>query len=93
MRISRKFKYVKRLVKLGRRRKDEEASKNQVVTNNNTLVIKRIFVNKNYKGKTMHLPMEMNNGMIEGLVDTGASISNGIQYSMKAWDHAFDLRT
>jgi hypothetical protein len=32
-------------------------------------------VNKNYKGKTMHLPMEINNGMIEGLVDIGASMS------------------
>jgi len=31
-------------------------------------------VNKNYKGKTMHLPMEINNGMIERLVDTGASM-------------------
>jgi predicted aspartyl protease len=31
-------------------------------------------VNKNYRGKTMHLPMEINNGMIEGLVDTNASM-------------------
>jgi predicted aspartyl protease len=32
-------------------------------------------VNKNYRGKTMHLLVEINNGMIEGLVDTGASMS------------------
>ncbi len=29
-------------------------------------------MNKNYKGKTMHLHVEINNGMIEGLVDIGA---------------------
>ncbi len=29
---------------------------------------------KNYKGKTMHLHVEINNGMIEGLVDTSASM-------------------
>ncbi len=31
-------------------------------------------MNKNYRGKTMHLPAEINNGMIEGLVDTNASM-------------------
>jgi predicted aspartyl protease len=46
-----------------------------MATVNNTFAIKRIFVNKNYKGKTMHLHVEINNGMIEGLVDIGASMS------------------
>ncbi len=32
-------------------------------------------MNKTYRDKTMHLHVEINNGMIEGLVDTGASMS------------------
>jgi hypothetical protein len=75
MRIPRELEYLEGLVKLTRRRKDEETGRNQVVTINNTPTVKRFSVNKNYKGKTMHLPMEINNGMIEGLVDIGASMS------------------
>jgi hypothetical protein len=67
MRISRELKYFEGLVKLARRRKDEKTSRNQVVTINNTPIIRRISMNKTYQGKTMHLPMEINNGMIEGL--------------------------
>ncbi len=74
MRIPGELEYLKGLVKLARRRKDEEASKNQVATINSTPIVRRIFVNKNHRGKTMHLPMEINNGMIEGLVDTSASM-------------------
>ncbi len=75
MRIPVELKYFEGLVKLARRRKDEETGRNQIVTVNNTLVIRRISMNKTYQGKTMHLPMEVNNGMIEGLVDIGASMS------------------
>jgi hypothetical protein len=48
---------------------------NQVITVNNTPAIKRTFVNRNYKGKTMHLPVEINNEMIKGLVDISVSMS------------------
>ncbi len=60
--------------KLAKRRKDEKAGRNQVVIVNNTPIVKRTSMNKNYRRKTMHLPVEINNGMIEGLVDTGASM-------------------
>jgi hypothetical protein len=60
------LEYLEELVKLARRRKDEESGKNQVAIVNSTPAIKRIYMNKNYRGKTMHLPMEINNGMIEG---------------------------
>ncbi len=74
MRILGELEYLEGLVKLAKTRKDEKAGKNQVVTINNTPTVRRISMNKNYKGKTMHLPMEMNNGIIEELVDTGASM-------------------
>ncbi|CAM6020257.1 unnamed protein product [Sphagnum balticum] len=75
MKILGELEYLERLVKLARRRKDGETGRNQVATVNNTLAVKRIFVNQNYKGKTMHLRVEINNGMIEGLVDIGTSMS------------------
>jgi hypothetical protein len=75
MRIPKELEYLEGLVKLAKRRKDKEIGRNQVVIVNNTPTIKRTSVNKNYKGKTMHLPVEINNEMIEGLVDTSASMS------------------
>ncbi len=75
MKILRELEYLEGLFRLARRRKDEEASKNQVVIMNNIATVRRFFVNKNYRGKTMHLPMEINNGMIEGLVDISGSMS------------------
>ncbi len=74
MRVPGELKYLEGLVKLDRKRKDEKAGRNQVATVNNTLAIRRIFVNKNYRGKTVHLPVKINNGMIEGLMNTGASM-------------------
>jgi len=75
MKILGKLEYLERLVKLAIRRKDEKVSKNQVAIVNNTLVVRRISMNKNYRSKTMHLLVEINNRMIEGLVDIGASMS------------------
>jgi hypothetical protein len=36
--------------------------------------IKKVSVNKNHKGKTMHLIVEMQDGLIERLVDTSVSM-------------------
>jgi hypothetical protein len=71
MKIPEELEYLEGLVKLAKRRKYEEASRNPVATINSTPVVIRIFINKNYRGKTMHLHVEINNGMIEGLVDIG----------------------
>ncbi len=48
MKIPGKLEYLEGLVKLARRKKDEETSRNQVVAINNTLGVKRISVNKTY---------------------------------------------
>ncbi len=74
MNIPKELEYLEGLVKLARRRKDEKASRNQVATVNNTPVVRRISINRNYRGKTMHLHVEINNGTIEGLVDIDASM-------------------
>jgi hypothetical protein len=71
MRTFGKLEYLEGLVKLAKRKKIEETGKNQVVTVNNTHDVRRISVNKTYRGKTMHLLVEINNGVIEGFVDIG----------------------
>jgi len=37
--------------------------------------IRKICVSKTHRSKTLHLPIEISNCIIEGLVDTGASMS------------------
>jgi len=74
MKILGELEYLEGLVKLARKMKDEKAGRDQVAPINSIVVVRRISVNKNYKGKTMHLPVEINNGMIEGLVDIGGSM-------------------
>jgi hypothetical protein len=48
MRILKELEYLEGLVKLARRNKDEDTSRNQLTTVNNTPVVKRISVNKTY---------------------------------------------
>jgi predicted aspartyl protease len=37
--------------------------------------LRRLSVNKAHRSKTLHLPIEVNHYLVEGLVDTGASMS------------------
>jgi predicted aspartyl protease len=39
------------------------------------LAIRQICINKTHRSKTLHLPVEINSYVVEGLVDTGASMS------------------
>jgi hypothetical protein len=70
------FEYLKVLMKLAKRCKDEKI---QQVTHIVVILIiptiKWVSVNKNHRGKTLHLTSEVCNGLIEGFVDIGASMS------------------
>jgi hypothetical protein len=37
--------------------------------------LRKIYINKTHRSKTLHLLVEINNYIVEGLVDTGASMS------------------
>jgi len=39
------------------------------------LMFRRLCINKTHRSKTLHLAMEVNNYLVEGLVDIGASMS------------------
>jgi hypothetical protein len=67
--------YLEGLVKLARRRKDVEGQRSQIVAIHSTPAIRRVSVNKIHRSRTLHLVVEINQAMIEGLVDIRASMS------------------
>jgi hypothetical protein len=73
--IPGELEYLEGLVKLARRKKDVEGQKNQVDAVHSTPTIRSISVNKTHRSKTLHLAVEINQAMIKGLVDIGASMS------------------
>ncbi len=60
---------------LAKRKRDSETTENQVSMVSELPSLRKICVNKTHWSKTLHLPVEISNCVIEGLVDTGASMS------------------
>jgi predicted aspartyl protease len=73
--IPGELKHLESLMKLARRKKDVEAMNDQVSMVSTAPAIRRICINKTHRSKTLHLPVEINNYVVEGLVHTGASMS------------------
>ncbi|CAK9192271.1 unnamed protein product, partial [Sphagnum troendelagicum] len=63
------------LVKLARRRRDSETNENLVSMVSAVPALRRVCINKSHRSKTLHLLVEVNNYIVEGLVDTGASMT------------------
>jgi predicted aspartyl protease len=75
MMILGELEQLENLVKVARRRKDSEVENSQVSMVSAAPTLRRICVNKTHRSKTLHLSVEINGYLIEGLVDTGASMS------------------
>jgi hypothetical protein len=73
--IPGELEHLESLVKLARRRKDAEIVNDRVFVVSPVPTIRRICVNKTNRSKTLHLPVEINKYVVEGLVETGASMS------------------
>ncbi len=73
--IPGELEHLESLVKLARRKKDAEATNNQVSMVLVAPTLRRICINKTHRSKILHLLVEMNSYVVEGLVDTGASMS------------------
>jgi hypothetical protein len=73
--IPGELEHLESFVKLARRKKDSEATENQVSVVSTVPSLKKICINKTHRSKTLHLLMEINNYVVEGLVDIGASMS------------------
>jgi predicted aspartyl protease len=72
--IPGELEHLESLVKLARQRKDTDVHENQVSMVSATPTLRRVCVNKTHRSKTLHLLVEINNYIVEGLVNTGASV-------------------
>jgi hypothetical protein len=75
MMIPGELEQLENLMKVARRKKDAEAEGAQVSMVFEVPAIRRICVNRTHRSKILHLSVEINSCLIEGLVDTGASMS------------------
>jgi hypothetical protein len=75
MMIPGELEQLENLVKVARRKKDAEIESTQVSLVSFVPTLRKICVNKTHRSKTLHLLVEINSCLIEGLVDTGASMS------------------
>ncbi len=73
--IPGELEHLESLVKLARRKRDSEVTENQVSVVSAVLALRKIYINKTHRSKTLHLLVEINNYVVEGLVDTRASMS------------------
>jgi hypothetical protein len=72
--IPGELEHLESLVKLARRKRDSETTENQVSVVSATPSLRKICVSKTHRSKTLHLPVEISDCIIEGLVDIGASM-------------------
>ncbi len=75
MMIPGELEHLENLVKVARKKKDAEAGNTQVSMVSAAPPLRRLYISKTHRNKTLHLTIEMNQCLIEGLVDTGASMS------------------
>ncbi len=73
--IPGELEHLENLVKLARKKRDSVATENQVSMVSAIPSLRRICVSKTHRSKTLHLPVEISKCIVEGLVDTGASMS------------------
>jgi hypothetical protein len=73
--IPGELEHLESLVKLARRKRDSEATENQVLVVSAIPSLRKICINKTHRNKTLHLLVEISNYVVEGLMDTGASMS------------------
>jgi predicted aspartyl protease len=75
MMIPGELEQLENLVKVARRKKDAEAVNTQVSMVSAVPTLRRQYISKTHSSKTLHLTIEVIQCLIEGLVDTGASMS------------------
>jgi len=72
--IPGELEHLESLVKLARRKKDSETTENQMLVVSAIPSLRKIYINKTHRSKTLHLLVEISNYVVEGLVDTRASM-------------------
>ncbi len=75
MMIPGELEHLESLVKVAWKKKDAETTSTQVSMVSAEPTVRRVCINKAHRSKTLHLSVEINQCVIEGLVDTRASMS------------------
>jgi len=75
MMIPGDLEHLENLVKVAQRKKDAEVANIQMSMVSAVPALRSLCINKTHRSKTLHLLVEVNQCLIEGLVDTGASMS------------------
>ncbi len=70
-----KLKSLENFIKLAKKKHDEGLKSINLTKMERPTIVNGINVHKNHRNKTLHLLMEINNHLVEGLVDTSASMS------------------
>lgn len=73
--IPSQLEYLESSMKLTRKKHDENTIIANVIGVEGVPTICRICITKSHHNKTLHLLVEINNNLVEGLVDIGASMS------------------
>jgi hypothetical protein len=73
--IPGELEHLESLVKMARRTRDLEVNENQVSMVSAVPTLRKICINKTHRSKSLHLLVEINNYIVKGLVDIGASMS------------------
>ncbi len=73
--ILRKLESLESLIKLAKKKQDEGLKLVNLTKVEGLIVVHRINIHKNHRIKTLHLLVELNNNLLEGLMDIGASMS------------------
>ncbi len=68
--IPGELEHLESLVKLARRKRDSETTENQVSVVPALPSLRKICISKTHRSKTLHLPVDISNCIVEGLVDT-----------------------
>jgi len=72
--IIRELEYLESLVKLAKKKHNDNIKFANVIGVGGTPTIRRICINKNHHSKILHLLIKINNNLIEGLMDTCVSM-------------------
>ncbi len=75
MMILGELEHLENLVKVVQKKRDAEAANTQVSMVSAVPTLRRLCISKTHRSKTLHLSVKVNQCLIEGLVDTGASMS------------------
>jgi hypothetical protein len=73
--IPSELEYLENLVKFVQKKRDDNLNSTNLIKSNHAPTIHNICINKSHRNRILHLLVSVGNNLIEGLIDTRASMS------------------